>query len=484
MPGKNNSAGDSPHEGLGELRALLGRRLDLNRHNREQHGRGEAFHPVMAPDAIAYPMSTAEVAAIAAVCSRHRLPLIAYGAGTSLEGGVTAPHGGVSLDLSRMDAIVEVNGDDLDCTVEAGVTREALNAHLRDTGLFFPIDPGANATIGGMAATRASGTTAVRYGTMRENVLAVEAVMADGRIVRSGVRARKSSAGYDLTRLLVGSEGTLGVITRVTLRLHGQPETVRAAVCCFRSLKGAVDAVIHTMQLGVPIARIELLDAAQVRACNAYSGTSLVEAPTLFLEFHGPPDAVAEQVSLVSAIAADNGGGEFAAAERTEDRAALWRARHNAYHAAQALKPGSQLVVTDVCVPISRLAECITETHDDIAAAGVIAPIVGHVGDGNYHVMFAVDPHNQSEIVVVRHLNDRLVARAIEAGGTCSGEHGIGLGKRQKLVDELGPEAVTVMRAIKAALDPLGILNPGKIFLDEVDQQKQPEIGAFVRAVA
>jgi D-lactate dehydrogenase (cytochrome) len=450
---------------VARLSALFGDRLTTNRDICLVHGRGEAFHAPQPPDAVVFPESTVEVAAIVGVCAAERVPVIGYGAGTSLEGNVTAPHGGICIDMSRMDAVLAVNAEDLDCTVQAGITREALNVHLRDTGLFFPVDPGANATLGGMAATRASGTTAVRYGTMRENVLSVEAVLANGTVVTTASRARKSSAGYDMTRLLVGSEGTLGIITAVTVRLHGQPEAVTLAVCPFDTLPGAVDTVIATMQLGVPIARIELLDTVQVRACNRYSGTALDEAPTLFLEFHGTPAAVAEQFALVTELAMSNGGRHMQHAQTSEDRSRLWRARHNAYHAAQALRPGSQLVVTDVCVPISQLAECIARTHDDIAEAGVVAPIVGHVGDGNFHVMYSVDPASAQEIAVVHQLNDRMVTRALSFGGTCTGEHGIGIGKRQKLIDELGAETVAMMAAVKQALDPQGILNPGKIFL-------------------
>lgn len=430
------------------------------------HGRGEAFHEAALPDLVAFATSTEDVAAIVEACAAERLPVIAFGAGTSLEGGVTAPRGGVSLDLSSMDGILEVNAADLDCTVQAGVTREALNAYLRDSGLFFPIDPGANATIGGMAATRASGTMAVRYGTMKDAVLALKVVMADGTVVTTGTRARKTAAGYDLTRLLIGSEGTLGVITEVTLRLSGLPEKIVSGVCSFGDLEGAVTAVIETMQVGLPIARIEFLDEVMVAACNAYNRTALPEAPTLFLEFHGSPDAVDEQVRLFAEIAKGNGGRELQRADTTEGRSGLWRARHSAYHAAQGLRPGSELIVTDVCVPISRLAECVGETHAEIAAAGLTAPIVGHVGDGNFHVMFAVKPDDHEELERVRSLYDRLIDRALRMNGTCTGEHGIGLGKREKLLAEIGPEAVAIMRGLKAHLDPNDILNPGKIFID------------------
>lgn len=446
------------------LAGRLGDRFTQNRSVRETHGRGEGFHPDMPPHGVAFPLTTEEVAFTVRACSEHGVPVIPFGAGTSLEGGVSAPFGGLCIDLSRMDTILAVNAADLDCVVQAGVTREALNAHLRDSGLFFPIDPGANATIGGMTATRASGTTAVRYGTMRDNVLSLEVVLADGSVIQTGARARKSSAGYDLTRLFLGSEGTLGVITAVTLRLYGRPEAEAAAVCAFGDLQGAVSAAIETMQMGVQVARIELMDAMQVRACNAFSSTNMAETPTLVFEFHGSEASVREQAETVRLIVEANGGRDFAWAARLEDRKDLWKARHNAYYAAQALRPGSSLMVTDVCVPISRLADCILETHADIAEAGLIAPIVGHVGDGNFHVMFTVDPTSEAEIAQVHVLNDRLIDRALRMEGTCTGEHGVGLGKREKLVAELGPRAVGVMGAIKAALDPQGIFNPGKIF--------------------
>jgi len=449
---------------LAELRRLLGDRLTQNGSVRTAHGRGEAFHADMLPDAVAYPTTSAEVADIVACCARHQTPIIAFGAGTSLEGNFSAPFGGISLDLSRMDAVIAVNSADLDCVVEPGVTREQLNTHLRDQGLFFPIDPGANATIGGMCATRASGTTAVRYGTMRENVIWLEVVLADGKVIRTARRSRKSAAGYDLTRLFVGSEGTLGIITKIGLRLHGLPEATAVAICAFESVEGAVDTVVAAMQLAVPLARIEFLDALQIRAINAYSGTALVERPTLMLEFHGSDAAVREQSEMMGLIAADNGGQGFDWTTETEQRSKLWKARHHAYFAAKALRPGSELIVTDVCMPISRLSECIAATHADIAREGLIAPIVGHVGDGNFHVLISVDPSDALEIERARRFNDRLVDRALALDGTCTGEHGIGLGKQDKLLDELGADAVDVMRRVKAALDPDYLLNPGKIF--------------------
>ncbi|WP_374127935.1 FAD-binding oxidoreductase [Sphingomonas sp. 28-62-11] len=446
------------------LAPILGDRLTDNMAQRSLHGVGEAFHPTMPPDLVAFVHSTDEVQAVVRACAEHDVPIIAFGAGTSLEGGVAALHGGVSIDMTGMNQILHVNPADLDCAVQAGVTREQLNAHLRDQGLTFPIDPGANATIGGMAATRASGTTAVRYGTMRDNVLWLTVVLPNGDVIRTARRARKSSAGYDLTRLFVGSEGTLGIITEIGLRLHGIAEAIAAAVCAFDTLAGATDCVIDLLQLGVPVARVELMDAVQVRACNRYSKTSLEEKATLLFEFHGSEAGVREQAELVGALASGHGGGAFRWATQQEERRALWHARHNAYHAAQALQPGAQLIVTDVCVPISRLSECITATHDDLAAAGVTAPIVGHVGDGNFHVFLCVDPTDPADIARARALNDRLVDRALAMDGTCTGEHGIGMGKRTKLIDELGDTTVEVMRTIKQALDPKGLFNPGKLF--------------------
>ena len=451
----------APADPFALLAERFGSRMSRGDAVRAQHGRGEGFHAAMLPDAVVFPADVEEVAFAVRTCAEHRIPVIAFGAGSSLEGGV-------SINLSQMDRILAIHPGDLDCVVEAGVTREALNAQLRDLGLFFPIDPGANATLGGMAATRASGTTAVRYGTMRDNILSLQVVLSDGRVIQTSGRARKSSAGYDLTRLFIGSEGTLGIITAITLKLHGRPEAEAAAVCGFATLQGAVDCVVQTMQLGVPMARIELLDAAMVRACNAYSGTELAEQPTLFFEFHGSDAAVREQAELVGMLAVEHGGGDFAWSTRTEERNTLWTARHHAYFAAQALRPGCALMVTDVCVPISRLADCIVATQADIDDSGLTAPIVGHVGDGNFHVMITVDPNDPVEIAHVHAFNDRLVDRALGMEGTCTGEHGIGLGKREKLIDELGDDAVGVMAAIKAALDPTGILNPGKIFAERV----------------
>ena len=397
------------------------------------------------------------------LCAEARVPVIAFGTGTSLEGHVNAPFGGVSLDLSRMNRVLAVHEADLDCTVEPGVTRKALNDQLRGSGLFFPVDPGADASLGGMAATRASGTNAVRYGTMRDAVLGLTAVLADGSVIRTGGRARKSSAGYDLTRLLVGSEGTLGVITSLTLKLYGIPETIISAVCPFISIAGACNATIAALQLGLPLARIEFLDEVQIRACNAYSHLSLPETPTLFLEFHGTPSSAREEVEAFATIAQAEGGGELAYAEHQEERTKLWQARHDAYWAVRGLRPGAEVLATDVCVPISALADCITATREDIDQLGLVAPIVGHVGDGNFHVMPLIDPADAEERRKAQGFLDRLIARALAAGGTCTGEHGVGQGKIAYLAAEHGP-GLAMMIAIKKALDPLNILNPGKLF--------------------
>ena len=447
---------------LTELRAILGDRLSTSDAVREQHGRDESFHDVAAPDAVAFATSTEDVAAVVAVCARHKIPVIAYGTGTSLEGHVQALHGGVCIDVSQMSKILEVNAEDLDCRVQPGVTRKQLNQHLRDQGLFFPIDPGADASLGGMAATRASGTNAVRYGTMRENVLGLTVVLADGRIIRTGGRARKSSAGYDLTRLFVGSEGTLGIITEVQLRLYGIPEAIASAVCSFPTLEGAVRTVTQTIQLGIPVARIELLDEFQMDAINRYSDLSYPAQPTLFFEFHGSDAGVREQSELVGEIAAEFGGGDFAWATRQEERNKLWQARHDAYYAAMALRPGCKGWATDVCVPISRLTEVMLATRKDIDESGILAPIVSHAGDGNFHLVFLVDTGNAEEMARASAVNDRMVARALAAGGTCTGEHGVGYGKIELLKAEHG-EGVSVMRQIKSALDPDNIMNPGKI---------------------
>jgi len=448
---------------LDAARAMFGDRLKTSEAIRLEHGKSEAHFEPMLPDAVIYAHSTEDVVALVLLCGAHAVPVIPFGAGTSIEGNTLAVQGGVSIDLSEMNAILEVNTEDLDCTVQAGVRREELNVHLRDTGLFFPIDPGANATIGGMAATRASGTNAVRYGTMREAILSLRVVTPDGRDIRTSRRARKSAAGYDLTRLMIGSEGTLGIITEVTLRLHGIPEVISSAVCGFESIGGAVDTVVQAIQLGVPLARVEILDDKQMMAVNRWSKLAYPEVTTLFFEFHGSPAHVAEQIEMVREIAGANGGGEFSWATLPEERSKLWKARHEAYYAAVNLRPGAVGWATDVCVPISRLTQCITETKADLEAASVPATILGHVGDGNFHVIFSLDPDAPDELAEVEALNHKLVQRALAMDGTCTGEHGIGLGKQDCLIDELG-DAVDLMREIKRALDPQNLFNPGKIF--------------------
>ncbi|WP_025769480.1 FAD-binding oxidoreductase [Thioalkalivibrio sp. HK1] len=450
-----------------ELEALLPGRCSTAPSVLEQHGKDESYHAVAPPDIVVFPESTEEVQQVVVLCRRYGSPVIPFGTGTSLEGHVQALRGGVCIDVSKMDRILEVNADDLDCLVQPGVTRKRLNTHLRDTGLFFPIDPGADASLGGMAATRASGTNAVRYGTMRENVLGLTVVLADGRIIQTGGRAKKSAAGYDLTRLFVGSEGTLGVITGIRLRLYGTPEAISSAVCPFDTLAGAVDTVIRAIQFGIPVARIELLDEVQMDAVNRYSGYDYPVSPTLFFEFHGSQDGVREQVETTKALAAENGGGEFRWANLPEERARLWQARHDAYYASLALRPGSKGWATDVCVPISSLTECILQTRADIDASGLIAPIVGHVGDGNFHLAFVLDPDDPQELARAQALNDRMVERAQQMGGTCTGEHGVGYGKIEYMDKEHGQEAVQVMHLIKNALDPDNLMNPGKILPDE-----------------
>jgi D-lactate dehydrogenase (cytochrome) len=429
------------------------------------HGASESYHAAHPPDIVVFPQSTDEVVAIVTTCAAHGAPIVPYGAGTSLEGNASAVQGGVCIDFAQMNRLVELNAEDLDCRVQPGITRKRLNAELRDTGLFFPIDPGADASIGGMASTRGSGTMAVRYGTMRDNVMALEVVLADGRIIRTSRRARKSAAGYDLTRLFVGAEGTLGAITEVTLRLHPVPEAISAVVCPFASFEGAVATAIAVSQAGIPVARIELLDEVMIRGVNQYAKLGIMEEPTLFLEFHGTPSAVAEQTEAVREIAHEHGALGFESATRTEDRNRLWTARDNTLYAGIGLRPGSKAVITDVCVPVSRLAECLIATKRDIEASGLIAPIVGHVGDGNFHTLILVDPESPDEIVRARALHERMVSRALDLDGTSTGEHGIGTGKIAFLERELG-EAVDVMRSIKRALDPKGIMNPGKIFSD------------------
>ncbi len=445
------------------LRERFGEQLHLTDAMREQHGRSEAHFATAAPDAVVFARSTDDVVALVELCVAAGVPIVPFGAGTSIEGNALAVRGGVSVNLSEMNAILEVNAEDFDCTVQAGCRREELNLHLRDQGLFFPIDPGANATIGGMASTRASGTNAVRYGTMREAVMSVTVVTPDARVIRTARRARKSAAGYDLTRLYVGSEGTLGIVTEVCLRLHPIPELISSAVCGFDTLQGAVDTVVQSIQLGVPLARVEILDDMQIRAVNRWSRLDLPEVTTLFFEFHGSPAGVAEQVETVRELASANGGGEFGWSNLPEERARLWKARHEAYYAAVNLRPGAVGWTTDVCVPISRLPECIAETKRDLAGTAIPATILGHVGDGNFHVIFAIDPHAPHEMEEVAAINARLVRRALAMDGTCTGEHGVGLGKQDWLVEELG-EAVEIMRTLKRALDPRDLFNPGKIF--------------------
>jgi D-lactate dehydrogenase (cytochrome) len=445
-----------------ELSELLGDRVSTSASMRETHGHDEAWVETMPPDAVVFPRSTQEVSKIVEICARHGAPVIPYGTGTSLEGHIQALQGGVSIDLGEMNQVLEVNAEDMDCRVQPGITRKQVNEYLRDTGLFFSIDPGADASIGGMAATRASGTNAVRYGTMRENVLSLEVVLPDGRIIRTARRARKSAAGYDLTRLFVGSEGTLGVITEITLRLYGIPEEISAAVVSFPDIESAVNSVILTIQSGVPIARIELLDDVQMDAINKHSGLDYPVQPTLFMEFHGTAAGVREQAEMVGEISREFGSGEFNWTTKTEDRNKLWQARHDAAYACLALRPGALAWATDVCVPISRLADCIMETKKDLEGTDLIVPLVGHVGDGNFHLVFLIDRDDPEEIKEADRLNDRLVMRALAMGGTCTGEHGVGLGKMKFLQAELG-DAVSVMRTLKMALDPDNIMNPGKI---------------------
>jgi D-lactate dehydrogenase (cytochrome) len=452
---------NSTTQAIAEIRAALGDRLSTGTAIREQHGKDQTWNPGAPPDAVAFVRSTDEVRNVVQICGKFEVPVIAYGTGTSLEGHFTAPFGGISVDLSQMNHVLEVNAGDLDCRVEAGVTRKQLNSHLRDSGLFFPVDPGADASLGGMTATRASGTNAVRYGTMRENVLNVTAVMANGQVIRTGSRARKSSAGYDLTRLLVGSEGTLGIITEVALRLYGIPESIVAGVCPFPSVEACCNTTIQAIQMGLPVARIELVDAEHIRAFNIHSKLDLKVTPTLFLEFHGTAAGTREQAEYFAAIAAEHGGGDFTWASKEEDRQKLWQARHDAFWATKAMMPGKESFATDVCVPISRLAECVTATQEDVAANRLYGPIVGHVGDGNFHVVLFCDRSDEGEVKRVKEVYGRLIDRAIAMGGTCTGEHGIGSGKVAYLEREHGP-ALAFMRDIKRAFDPRNILNPGK----------------------
>jgi D-lactate dehydrogenase (cytochrome) len=445
------------------LGALFGERLSTSLSVRQHHGRDESYYDPMPPDAVVFARSTEEVAAAVKLCHQHDVPVIPYGAGSSLEGHVLALHGGITIDVSQMDQLVALHAQDLTATVQAGMTRKQLNLSLKDSGLFFPIDPGADASLGGMAATRASGTNAVRYGTMRENVLALTVVGADGSIIKTGTRARKSSAGYDLTRVYVGSEGTLGIITEVTVRLYPQPEAVSAAVCSFPSTAAAVNCVIQAIQIGVPLARVEFLDENGVRAINAYDKLGLPEKPLLLFEFHGSEAGVAEQAELVQQIAEEHDAIGFEWATRPEERSRLWAARHNAYFALLQLRPGGRAISTDCCVPISRLAECILETKADCEAQAMIHSIIGHVGDGNFHMLMMIDPHDETELARAEAINARMVTRALAMDGTCSGEHGVGMHKMDFLLQEHGDNAIGTMRALKHALDPKNIMNPGKI---------------------
>lgn len=447
---------------LPALSTLLGERLSTAPAVREHHGHDESGFQTVPPDAVAFAHSTEEVSEIMQICTRHKVPVIAYGTGTAIEGHVQALRGGVCIDLSQMDRILQVNQEDMDCTVQAGVTRLQLESHLRDTGLFFPVDPGANASLGGMAATSASGTNAVRYGTMKENVLSLRVVMADGRIIQTGTRAKKSSAGYDLTHLFIGSEGTLGIITEVTLRLHGLQEAISSAVCGFPSVDDAINMVILTIQSAIPVARIELLDALMMQAINRYSKMDYPEQPHLFLEFHGSEASVREQAEAVQGIASEFNGSDFTWTTRSEERNRLWKARHDAYPSALQLQPGTRAITTDVCVPISRLAECIRETRLDIDRASMPIVMLGHVGDGNFHLAILPHPDRPEDVDEAEALNHRLVRRALAMDGTCTGEHGIGQGKIQFL-EEQNPEGVVLMRQIKQTLDPDNLLNPGKV---------------------
>lgn len=444
------------------LAPVLGDRLSLSKSDLAAHGQSETYFDAMPPDAVAYPINAAEVSKVVQICAAHACPIIGYGAGTSLEGHTLAVQGGVSMDFRNMSQVVEVNTDDMSVRVGPGITREALNEELRATGLFFPVDPGANASLGGMASTRASGTTAVRYGTMRDNVMALEVVMADGRIIKTGTGARKSSAGYDLTALMVGSEGTLGLITELTLKLHGQPEAVAAATCAFATIDDAVDAVSATIAMGIPMARIEFLDGASVAAVNAYSNATYAETPHLLVEFHGSQSGVGEQADRFAEIAADHGGAAFQWASKPEDRSRLWHMRHHAYWAILASRQGATAIVTDVCVPISKLAQAVRDTQNDIDASPIPAPILGHVGDGNFHAILLIDPNSPTDRAAAQSLSTRMAQRALALGGTVTGEHGVGIGKLDYMSDEHGA-GWDVMTQIKRALDPQNILNPGKM---------------------
>ena len=458
-----NKAREFDQSVLTELKALLGERVSTSAAVREHHGKDESYFPYALPDAVVYVRTTEEVRDVIGICRRHRVPMIPFGVGTSLEGHILAVQGGVSIDLSQMNQVLAVHEEDLDAVVQAGVTRKQLNEHIKHTGLFFPIDPGADATLGGMSATRASGTNAVRYGTMRENVLSLKVVLADGRVLQTSRRAKKSAAGYDLTRLFIGSEGTLGIITEATVKLYPVQEAMSAAVCAFPTIDAAAKTVIQTLQMGIPVARSELLCATTMAALNRHNKLGYRESPTLLLEFHGSAASVVEQANQVQEIARDNGGLDFQWATRPEERSKIWEARHHAYFACLQLKPGARAVSTDVCVPISRLAECIAATAGDIERASMPIPLFGHVGDGNFHLVILIDPGSAAELEEAKAINSRVVARALAMEGTCTGEHGIGIGKQASLRAELGEEVIDVMRDIKKLFDPDNLMNPGKV---------------------
>jgi D-lactate dehydrogenase (cytochrome) len=458
-----NKAREFDQSVVAELKALLGERVSTSAAVREHHGKDESYFPYALPDAVVYVRTTEEVRDVVGICRRHRVPMIPYGVGTSLEGHILAVQGGVSIDLSQMNQVLAVHEEDLDAVVQAGVTRKQLNEHIKHTGLFFPIDPGADATIGGMSATRASGTNAVRYGTMRENVLSLKVVLADGRILQTSRRAKKSAAGYDLTRLFIGSEGTLGIITEATVKLYPVQEAMSAAVCAFPTIDAAAKTVIQTLQMGIPVARSELLCATTMAALNRHNKLGYRESPTLLLEFHGSAASVVEQANQVQEIARDNGGLDFQWATRPEERSKIWEARHHAYFACLQLKPGARAVSTDVCVPISRLAECIAATATDIERASMPIPLFGHVGDGNFHLVILIDPGSQADLEEAKAINSRLVQRALAMEGTCTGEHGVGMGKQASLRAELGEDVIDVMRDIKKLFDPDNLMNPGKV---------------------
>jgi D-lactate dehydrogenase (cytochrome) len=460
----NDSTQKLPDTVFAELASIFGDRLATSAALRQQHANTTTWIAPEAPDAVVFPYNTSEVQDLARICSRHRIPMIPFGAGSSFEGSVNAPQGGISIDFMHMNKVLAINNQDFDCVVEPGITRNQLNTQLRHEGLFFPVDPGADASLGGMASTRASGTTAVRYGTMKDNVLALKCVLPNGEIVNTGRRARKSSAGYDLTRLIVGAEGTLGIITELTLRLRPIPEAIAAGICSFPSISSACNAAITAMQAGVEFARVEFLDEVMVRACNAHSKLSLTEKPMLFVEFTGTDESVREQSQRFAEITTEFEAESFEWATLAEERSRLWQARHNVFWAAKSYRPGADIVVSDVCVPISRIADCVTETKKDLEQEGLIAPIVGHVGDGNFHACILVNMGDPQELQKAKRILDRVAERAIAMDGTCTGEHGIGQGKQRFLASELGQSAVSAMRTIKSGIDPEGIMNPGKIF--------------------